>query len=247
MRFVVDTHTHTIASGHAYSTVQEMAREAASKGIEMFAITDHGPAMKGAPYLYHFANLRIIPETLFGIRVLKGVEANIIDYSGNLDMPDGYLKRLDFVIASFHDVCIEPSSVEENTQAMVNVLKNPYVDAIGHPGNKMFQVDIEEVVKAACENGKFIEINNSSFLVRSGCEENCKEFAVECKKQGVRIVCGSDAHISYDVGSFDRIYKLLEEVDMPEELIMNTSSDKFDEYLKKKKERKNRVNCPSQR
>lgn len=237
MRFVVDTHTHTIASGHAYSTVQEMAREAAAKGIEMFAITDHGPAMKGAPYLYHFGNLRIIPENLFGVRVIKGVEANIIDYSGSIDMPDGYLKRLDFVIASFHDICIEPSSLEDNTQAMVNVLKNPYVDAIGHPGNTMFKVDIEKVVRAAYDNGKFIEINNSSFLVRAGCEENCREFAVECKKQGVRIVCGSDAHISFDVGRFDRIYKLLDEVLMPEELIMNTSTDKFYEYLEQKKER----------
>jgi putative hydrolase len=235
----VDTHTHTIASGHAYSTVQEMAKEAAAKGIEMFAITDHGPAMKGAPYLYHFGNLRIIPDILFDVRIIKGVEANIIDYSGNIDMPEGYLKRLDFVIASFHDICIEPSSIEDNTQAMINVLKNPYVDAIGHPGNTMFQVDIERVVKAAYDNGKFIEINNSSFLVRAGCEENCRDFAIECKKQGVRIVCGSDAHISFDVGRFDRIYKLLDEVLMPEELIMNTSTDKFHEYFKQRRKRIN--------
>jgi len=239
LRFVVDTHTHTIASGHAYSTVQEMAKEAAAKGIEMFAITDHGPAMKGAPYLYHFGNLRIIPDILFDVRIIKGVEANIIDYSGNIDMPEGYLKRLDFVIASFHDICIEPSSIEDNTQAMINVLKNPYVDAIGHPGNTMFQVDIERVVKAAYDNGKFIEINNSSFLVRAGCEENCRDFAIECKKQGVRIVCGSDAHISFDVGRFDRIYKLLDEVLMPEELIMNTSTDKFHEYFKQRRKRIN--------
>lgn len=235
----MDTHTHTIASGHAYSTVQEMAKEAAAKGIEMFAITDHGPAMKGAPYLYHFGNLRIIPDILFDVRIIKGVEANIIDYSGNIDMPEGYLKRLDFVIASFHDICIEPSSIEDNTQAMINVLKNPYVDAIGHPGNTMFQVDIERVVKAAYDNGKFIEINNSSFLVRAGCEENCRDFAIECKKQGVRIVCGSDAHISFDVGRFDRIYKLLDEVLMPEELIMNTSTDKFHEYFKQRRKRIN--------
>lgn len=161
-----------------------MAKEAAAKGIEMFAITDHGPAMKGAPYLYHFGNLRIIPDILFDVRIIKGVEANIIDYSGNIDMPEGYLKRLDFVIASFHDICIEPSSIEDNTQAMINVLKNPYVDAIGHPGNTMFQVDIERVVKAAYDNGKFIEINNSSFLVRAGCEENCRDFAIECKNRG---------------------------------------------------------------
>jgi len=237
LKFVVDTHTHTIASGHAYSTVQEMAKEASANGIEMFAITDHGPAMKGAPYLYHFGNLRVIPEVLYGVRILKGVEANIIDYSGGLDMPEEYLRRLDFVLASFHDICIEPKTLEEHTEAVINVLKNPYVDAIAHPGNPQFPLDIEKVVRAAKENGKFIELNNRSFVTRKGSEENCKEFARECKKQGVRIVCGSDSHISFEVGRFDRVYKLLEEVDMPCELVMNTSVEKFDEYIKRKKER----------
>lgn len=237
MRFIIDTHTHTISSGHAYSTIQEMAREASVNGIEMFAMTDHGPAMKGAPYLYHFGNLRAIPDTIYGVRVIKGVEANIIDFSGGLDMPDGYLRRLDFSMASFHDICIEPSTLEDHTTAIINVLKNPYVDAVAHPGNPQFQVDIKRVVKAARDNGKFIEINNHSFIVRAGCEDNCRNFASECKRQGVSIVCGSDAHISFDVGRFDRVYKLLEEVNMPEELIMNTSIDKFEEYLKAKKER----------
>lgn len=237
MKFVVDTHTHTVASGHAYSTVQEMAREAAVNGVEMFAITDHGPAMKGAPCLYHFGNLRTIPESIYGVRVLKGVEANIIDFEGNVDMPLGYLKRLDFVLASFHDICIAPSSKEEHTNAYINLFKNPYIDAIAHPGNPQFEVDIEKVVMAAKEYGKFIEINNNSFIVRTGCEDNCKNFVLECKKKGVKIVCGSDAHISFEVGKFDKVYRILEEVGMPESLIMNTSVSNFNEFLENKRKR----------
>ncbi len=231
MKIAVDSHTHTISSGHAYSTVQEMAKEAFNNGIEMFVITDHGPAMLGAPTLYHFGNLCVIPDTLYGVRIMKGVEANIIDYSGSLDMPDRYLKRLDFVIASFHEICIEPSSVEEHTNALINVLKNPYVDAVAHPGNPQFDVDIEKVVRAAKAYGKFIEINNHSFVVRQGSEINCKKFALECKRTGAKIVCGSDAHISFDVGKFERVYELLEEVCMPEELVMNTSVEGFNEYI----------------
>ncbi|MFZ5988645.1 MAG: phosphatase [Bacillota bacterium] len=237
MKFVVDTHTHTISSGHAYSTVQEMAREASVNGIEMFAVTDHGPAMKGAPFLYHFGNLRAIPDSLYGVRVIKGVEANIVDYSGKLDMPDEYLMRLEFAMASFHDICIVPSSKEEHTRALINVLKNPLIDAVAHPGNPQFDVDVEEVVRAAKEYGKFIEINNHSFIVRSGSERNCKIFAMECKRLGVKIICGSDAHISFDVGKFDQVYELLKDVGMPKELIMNTSTVKFDEYFRLKKER----------
>ena len=238
MRFEVDLHTHSISSGHAYSTIQEMAREASNKGIRAFAVTDHGPAMMGAPSLFHFGNLKAVPDEIMGVKIIKGVEANIINYSGITDMPDEYLKKLDFAIASFHDVCIPPSSKEEHTSAAVNVLKNPFIDAIAHPGNPVFQVDIEAVVKAAKEHGKFIEINNHSFAVRTGSEKNCREFAVKCREMGVGIVCGSDAHICFDIGKFDRVYKLLAEVGMREELILNTSVEKFEEYLKRRKTRK---------
>jgi putative hydrolase len=237
LKFIIDTHTHTVSSGHAYSTVQEMARGANDNGMEMFAITDHGPAMKGAPYLYHFGNLKTIPGILYGVRIIKGVEANIIDYSGNTDMPEEYLKRLDFVIASFHDICITPSTMEEHTNALINVLKNPYIDAIAHPGNPQFEVDIEKVVKAAKQYNKLIEINNHSFTARTGSEKNCREFAIKCKEHGVGITCGSDAHISFDVGNFEHVYKLLREAEVPEELILNTSLQKFDNYLKSRKQR----------
>jgi putative hydrolase len=236
LKIVVDTHTHTIASGHAYSTIQEMAIEAAKNNIEMFAVTDHGPAMKGGPFLYHFGNLRVVPETINNVRIIKGAESNIIDFSGKLDIPDDYLKRLDFAVASFHDICIEPGSVEDHTKALINVMKNPYIDAIAHPGNPVFQVDIPKVVSAAKEYNKFIEINNDSFVIRPGSDKNCKEFALECKKQGVKVVCGSDAHISFDVGRFERVRRLFEEIDMPENLVMNTSVSNFLEYFRFKKQ-----------
>ncbi|MCX7843691.1 MAG: phosphatase [Clostridia bacterium] len=237
MKIVVDTHTHTISSGHAYSTIQEMAKEAPLNGIEMMALTDHGPALKGAPFLYHFVNQRVIPSELYGVRIIKGAEANIIDYDGNVDLPEEYLSRLEFVLASFHDICLEPASSEEHTRAAIEVLKNPYIDAIAHPGNPQYQLDIEEVVKTAREYNKLIEINNHSFKIRTGSEANCRRFAELCKVYGVRIICGSDAHISFDVGKFDNVIKLLEEVQVPEELVLNTSSQKFEAYLKERAER----------
>ena len=237
MKLLVDTHTHTVSSGHAYSTIQEMAKGAYDNGLEAIAMTDHGPAMKGAPYLYHFGNLKVIPETLSGVRIIKGVEANIIDYSGKTDMPDEYLRRLEFVQASYHDICIEPASVEEHTNAMIAILKNPLIDAVAHPGNPQFQVDIDRVVRAAREYNKLIEINNHSFAVRTGSEENCREFALKCKEYGVRITTGSDAHISFSVGKFDRVTALLESVGMPEELVVTTSQRKMEEYLAEREAR----------
>ncbi|MCX8129254.1 MAG: phosphatase [Clostridia bacterium] len=235
MKIVVDSHTHTVASGHAYSTVQEMAREAPNNGIKMFAITDHGPAMLGGPSLYHFGNLKVIPSELYDVRIIKGVEANIIDFDGKIDMPEEYLKRLDFAVAGFHEICIKPATVEEHTNAIINVLKNPYIDAVAHPGNPQFQVDVEKVVKAAKENNKCLEINNHSFIIRTGSEKNCRDFVLMCKEYGVKVVCGSDAHISFSVGNFGKVLSLFDELKMPEELVLNTSVEKFEQYLREKK------------
>lgn len=241
MKLVVDTHTHTLASGHSYSTVRENAAEAAQNGIQAFAMTDHGPSLEGASTLLHFWNMKVIPEFIHGVRVIKGAEANIIDYAGTLDMPEDCLYRLEFVNASFHDITIRPATIEEHTNGMIAALKNPYVDTIAHPGNPTFQVDIDRVVRAAGEYGKLIEINNSSFRIRKGCEDNCLEFLNKCKKYEVRITCGSDAHICYDIGRFDRLQEMLREVDMPEELVISTSLEKIEAYLRERKAAKKAI------
>lgn len=235
MNIVVDTHTHTISSGHAYSTIQENAKEAFNNGMKMINIADHAPSMLGAPSLFHFGNLKEIPNVLYGVRIIKGVELNIINYDGEVDMPDSYLKRLELCLASFHDVCIEPSTLEEHTNAAVKVLSNPYVDILAHSGNGQFPIDIEAVVKTAREYNKLIEINNHSFDVRKGSKENCLKIARMCKKYGVRVTTGSDAHISFNVGKFDKVKELLEAAEMPEELVLTTSVDKVEEFLQERK------------
>ncbi|HHW42993.1 MAG TPA: PHP domain-containing protein [Desulfotomaculum sp.] len=109
MELQADLHTHTIASGHAFSTVKEMASAAAAAGLQLLGIADHGVNMPGAPHEYYFSQLLTLPDEIEGIHILKGVEANIIDSNGNLDMPVEILSRLDLVLAGFHAGCGFPS------------------------------------------------------------------------------------------------------------------------------------------
>lgn len=232
LKFLLDTHCHTISSGHAYSTIGEVAETAAQKGLKLIAMTDHGPAMPGGPHIFHIGNLRVIPDYIKGVRVLKGVEANIMDFQGRLDLPESYLQRLEIVIASFHDVCIAPGSVEENTGALIAAMKNPYVDIIAHPGNPYYPVDIDRLVQCAHETGKLLEINNSSFIgSRRGSEENCRSIAAKAREKGVVLTAGSDCHICYDVGKFNKVEEIFREVGMPEELVINTDPQKLIDYL----------------
>ena len=237
MNYVTDTHTHTMASGHAYSTLLENIKEASENGIEVLAATDHGPKMPGAGHIFYFGNMRVLPRKIYGVTLLKGCEANIMDFQGNLDIPDRTQRNLDIIIASLHDVCTLPGSREENTKALIGAMRNPYVDIIGHCGNPVFPIYEEEVVKAAKENNVLIEINNSSLPEkgsRVGSLELCTKVARLCKEYGVKVTIGSDAHICFQIGRFQHAHRVLMEVGMPQELIMNTESSKILEYLKNK-------------
>ncbi|AOY75782.1 phosphatase [Clostridium formicaceticum] len=235
MNFVLDTHCHTLASGHAYSTIQEMAAHAATIGFELIAITDHGPKMPGSTHSLYFKNLRVIPRKINGVEILRGVEVNILDHRGKLDIPEGVLEELDIVIASFHHPCIKPGSVEENTNTLINLIKKPYINIIGHPGNPSYPVNIEKVVEAAKEYRTLIEINNSSLKpdsFRTGSKENCYKILEACKKKQVPVAIGSDAHIAFDIGHFPFAKEMLERLQMPEELVVNTSVDRLKAYIK---------------
>lgn len=234
MKYVVDTHTHTYASGHAYSTLMENIKWASENGIEVLATTDHGPTMPGGPSRLYFANLKSVPRILEGVIHLRGCEANIIDVDGTLDIPEKTLQRLDIILASLHDVCIETREKELNTKALINVMDNPLVDIICHTGNPIFPIDYEAVIKKAKETGKIIELNNGSFKARPGSSENCREIAKLCKKYEVPVMVNSDAHFFTAIGKFTFADELIRELDIPEKLIMNNDKNKILRYLKEK-------------
>lgn len=235
MKYFLDTHTHTIASGHAYTTFLENVKAASDKGLKLLGTTDHGPNMPGGPHLFHFGNMKVLPREMMGVTLIYGCEANIIDYSGNIDMPERLLKSLDITIASLHDVCIKPGTIEENTQALLNVMDNPYVHIIGHAGNPAFPIDYEKVVKKAKKKNILMEINNSSFTSsREGSQKNCSLLARLCKENEVKIILGSDAHASFLIGEFKEADEMLEKIEMPKNLIINTDVEGFIKYLKNK-------------
>ena len=87
MNYVLDVHTHTIASGHAYNTMREMAKAAADKGLELLGITEHAMAMPGTCHEYYFQNLKMVEREMYGTELLLGSEVNILTGSSYRDCP----------------------------------------------------------------------------------------------------------------------------------------------------------------
>ena len=232
MKAIIDLHTHALASGHAYSTVKENIEYAKINGLKYYGLSDHGINMPGGPHLFYFQNLKVIPREVNGVRVLKGMEANIIDYDGNIDVD--IEKGLDYLIASLHTVCLDPGTKEENTRATLNAMDHELVKIIGHPDDGRYPLDYEAIVKKAKEKNILLEVNNSSLnsdSFRPNARENYKKLLSLCKECKVRIILGSDAHICYQVGIFDNAQKLLKELDFPNELVINYHEDEIIEFF----------------
>ena len=235
MKFVIDAHTHTIASGHAYSTILENIDYASRNGIELLGITDHAPAMEGGTKPAYFLNFAAVPREISGLQLRMGAELNIIDYDGNVDLDKFYLEKMDYALASLHPPCIPFGTLEENTNAILRAMENPYVKILGHPGDPRYPIDCKAIVDKSEETGTVIEINNASLIpdgFRKGSEVYISEILKLCKKKCVPVILASDAHFATKIGDFDYALKLIKEIDFPEELIINRSVEMFKSCLK---------------
>lgn len=238
-KIIADMHTHSMGSTHAYSTISEMFTAAKEKGLYALAITEHANLMPGSPGPMYLACLNsTIPRTYKGVLAVMGVEGNIVDFDGNIDVSEWDLNRLDWIVASIHNIPFEGFNlknpdIEKSTNLYLKVAENPRVNVIGHSGDPNFKYDYEKVIPVFGEKGKLVEINAHSFEVRKQNIENCKEIALTCKKYGVPIIVNSDAHIDLDVANLSKALKMLEEIDFPEELIVNSSQERLTDYLRK--------------
>ena len=234
MKTLLDVHTHTIASGHAFSTLQEMTLAAKEKGLEILGITEHGPNIPGTCDPIYFRNLHVVPRNLYGIKLMLGAELNILNTQGDIDLNENYWRLMDIRIAGIHSLCWKGGCKEENTQGVINAMRNPYIQIISHPGDGTAELDFEQLMKVSKETHTLLEINNHSLAPqrnKAAARDNNLQLLRLCKKYEVPTILGSDAHISFQIADYDRLVPLLSETQFPDELIMNFWPDRFFEYL----------------
>ena len=229
----LDVHTHSIASGHAYGTITEMVAEASKKGLKMLGITEHAQGIPGTCKDIYFSNMKVVPRQMFGVELLLGAEINILNYEGALSMAPKYIRHLDIRIAGIHDMCYAIGTIQNNTDAIIAAIKNPQIDLISHPDDGNCPLDYEQVVCAAKKYHTLLEVNNNAARssTRKNVSENIKSMLKLCKQYEQPVILSSDAHYMNDIANFDHIEMLLEEVEFPEELILNYSITDFKEYL----------------
>ncbi len=236
MKIIAELHTH---SGeycwHAQNTIDEQVERAKELGFKYYASTNHAPILDyKTPTTFYMDN---VSRKYEGITFLAGIEADLRDLHGGLDLAQCDLLRLGFVIVSMHRGSIAPT-YPDYTHALIKVAENPAVDCLGHIARDgKYHYDLDEVLKAVKENGKLIEFNNYSIddIER---HKECGHVMDRCAALGVNCVVTSDAHSSWQIGHHGLAVKMLEEKNFPEELVINASEERMEEFLTRRKAEK---------
>ena len=182
--------------------------------------------------------MKVIPNEVEGMRILKGVETNLIDDCGNFDINQRVYDVMDIILCGLHPVEAygETGNKEKNTRAVLNIMRKQKIDIMVHLGNPQFPLDYEAVVKEAKELNIAIELNNSSLVTsRLGSEPNCQKILELCKQYKCMISLGTDSHISYDIGNFEQAERLLNNTNFPENYIINSSIESLENFLRLRK------------
>lgn len=223
--YLSDIHTHSIASGHgSSSTITDMAKQAASRKIQLLGITDHGPATLGAGTPSYFRSLTFSPKRRFGVELLYGVELNILNLNGDVDLEEMFLSQLDYAIASMHWQNYRSGTIFQNTSAYIHAMENPHIKILGHCDNPAFPADFDTLAACAKENHVIFEMNEASLApygYRGDTRANCLEILRCCKKYQVPIVLSSDSHGTTHIGDFSYSSKFVHQNMFPESLILN--------------------------
>ena len=243
-----DLHVHTIGSGHGFSTVTENCEAAIQKGMELIALTDHGPEVPQGAHNWFFWNMSHVPGFHKGLVILRGCEANIIPDSSRyeskygLDVADIVARRLDYVTIGFHPTTgFDDRDVARNTEAVIKAMKSPYVDQLNHPGNMVeFPIDADAVIAAAIESNVIIEINNSSLNPLGARAESSMmeiDFAIKAYKAGATLALNSDAHHATGIGNIEPALSYASEAGIPTDYYINTTAEKVLKHIEAKRER----------
>lgn len=247
-----DFHNHTVFS-HGKGSIEDNVLVALSKNIQVMAISDHGPGHMGfgIKKSRYFEMRRIIDELNVKypqIEILLGLEANVMNVDGDLDVDQDMLEIADVLLAGYHfgsspvklfrDLSFHVSNIvskksawhfrkayKNNTKAVINAIKRYPLMAITHPGAKG-PVDIAAIAAVAAENGTALEINNHHGHLTY-------DEILQAKSSGVKFIISSDAHVPKDIGVFDSAVERAIKAGLTDKDIINSAVNLADNQYKR--------------
>jgi DNA polymerase (family 10) len=198
-------HNHSTYSDGTVS-LEEMALAAKRLGFEYFGIGDHSQSLtvaRGMPpsvVRKQWAEIDAVNKKLTGIRIIKGIESDILA-DGSLDYDDDLLAGFDYVVGSVHSLF--GMSEAEMTARVSRALAHPRLTMLGHSTGRLllkregYKINLDEVLKAAAKHGKMIEINAQPLRLDLDWVH-----VKRAKGMGIPLVINPDAHSPGEVALY---------------------------------------------
>lgn len=238
----IDLHIHTIASGHAYNTILEYINRAKELKMKIIGFSEHGPSMNGSANKTYFNCLNRLPRKIGNLVILRGIEANVINKNGDIDISDKIIKnRLDYVMAGLHKgTGLKIGDEKYNTMALVNAIKSGKINMLSHPFlNNIIPFDVERVCAEACRNNVLLEINIhyvSDYIsepqTKKSIIENLKLLVQTVKHYKKKVIVNTDAHNIWELGDDSPLKKIKKEIGLTNDLIINNYPKELLKLLK---------------
>ena len=245
-RLSYDIHTHTTFS-HGKGSIEDNVRAAAARGLKTVGISDHGPGH--VTYGVKRRNISVMRKEVERLKplyreieILLGVEANIINPSGKLDVTEEELKQFDYLLAGYHYGVFGESPAfalglhvqnfiitnwlhagtktqrKLNTELTVRAIYENNIKILTHPGDKG-SFDIGEIALACADRGTLMEISTwHDWLTVEGIRQAAKTDA--------RFVISSDAHTPERIGDCQGAVDRIKDAGLDFERVVNLVVEK---------------------
>jgi len=232
----IDLHSHSLFSSCGLHTCIEMLNHAKKQGMAALAITDHGLSLGGRLNSNFYERLK---DPVTGIRLLKGVECNLLEEQGAIDCPKQFLPYMDIVLLGIHHNIQKGLGKAVYTEMLLRAIQeNSFLDVLAHLNVAHYDVDFESVVRAAMDRGILIELNNSKCLPRRSSPEVIQQLILTCKKLMCQVIVSSDAHAINEIGQDGMIRPILNDLDFPQELILNRDPESVYAFIESRRKHK---------
>jgi putative hydrolase len=231
-----DLHVHSIFSLCGIHTVLELLARAKTLGMKGFAVTDHGQTLGGRlnnPFFERFRS----PDP--DIKVLKGVECNILDERGKIDAPRNFMNFIDVILLGIHPNTPRGLARDAYTGMLIAAMrKNPCIDIITHPNDPNYPVDCKRLAAEAKIHGIALELNNSKILYARTEAQSAVDLVEACRDAGCRMAVNSDTHAIHELGEDSSVRPVLASAGFPEELLVNRDEKSALEFIESRRKNK---------
>ena len=225
----IDLHTHSLFSSCGLHTHLEILERAKALGMKAVAITDHGPELNPRFSSPFYDRLRAPVDS---ISLLKGMECNIKNETGEIDLPLKYLPYLDVVLLGIHPNTPTGLGEKRYTEMLLRAIDaNESVDIITHPNDTVYPVEFGKVAEEARARGIAIELNNSKTRLNRVPDLVTEALIQVVKEVGCRLVVTSDMHAIEELGLDDSVQPYLTKHDFPLDKLISSSAEKILAFL----------------